>query len=97
MKYAPQYPNRPFKDIEAATAWVAEFVGWYNDKHLHSGINYVTPSDRHSGKHISILTGRREVFKRARNENPKRWAKKPHAWTPEGAAELNSVGCRMVQ
>ena len=24
-------------------------VGWYNDVHLHSGIRFVTPSQRHGG------------------------------------------------
>lgn len=97
MKYAPEYPNRPFNNIEAARAWVKEFIDWYNNKHLHSGIDYVTPSDRHTGAHIAILTGRREVFLQARNANPKRWSQAPYAWTPAETVELNSAGCRMTK
>jgi hypothetical protein len=40
--------------MEEACSWVAAFVGWYNDQHRHSGIRFVTPSQRHSGKAIEI-------------------------------------------
>lgn len=49
LKYRPSYPHRPFRSIEHAQDWVSEFVHWYNDHHLHSALNFVTPSDRHAG------------------------------------------------
>ena len=42
-KYRPDYPNRPFASREDACQWVAMFVDWYNHRHRHSGIKFVTP------------------------------------------------------
>jgi len=38
VKYRPDYPRRPSQSIEEPCAWVAGFVGWYDDRHRHSGI-----------------------------------------------------------
>ena len=35
---------------------------WYNNEHRHSGINYVTPSQRHMGLDQEILRKRKEVY-----------------------------------
>jgi transposase InsO family protein len=48
VKYRPNYPRRPFTSAKEACAWVAAFVCWYNDQDRHSGIRFVTPSQRHS-------------------------------------------------
>ncbi len=45
---------------------MSEFVKWYNDEHLHSGIKYVTPSQRHSGMDDAILAKRKEVYQLAK-------------------------------
>ena len=50
MKTRPEYPTKPFADIQAATSWVDAFVSWYNDEHRHSRIGFVTPSERHAGQ-----------------------------------------------
>ena len=39
-RYRPEYPKKPFASLEAAREWVARFVAWYNDVHLHSGIGH---------------------------------------------------------
>jgi len=80
LKYCPQYPSRPFKSIEEARSWVDSFVDWYNNEHLHSGIKFVTPSDRHNGLDREILEKRREVYKKAKEENPLRWSKEIRDW-----------------
>ena len=33
-KYRPDYPSRPFASLKAARTWVADFVRWYNTKHI---------------------------------------------------------------
>ena len=43
-----------FDSIEEARQWMLLFANWYNNKHLHSGIKYVTPSQRHQGLDIEI-------------------------------------------
>ncbi len=73
LKYRPWYPSKPFVSLQAASEWVTTFVRWYNDEHLHSGIRFVTPSDRHAGSHHNILQRRRAVYEAARDRHPERW------------------------
>lgn len=74
LKYRPSYPDRPFVTIDDARRWVATFVAWYNDDHQHSGIRFVTPSERHDGRETAILAHRHSVYLAARQRNPARWA-----------------------
>ena len=50
LKYRPGYPQDGFKTIEAAREWVLNFVDWFNNKHYHSGLNFLTPNSRHTGE-----------------------------------------------
>lgn len=61
MKYRPDFPSRPFTSLAAARAWVERFVAWYNASHLHSGIRFVTPEQRHAGADVAILAQRNTV------------------------------------
>ncbi|OUS25483.1 IS3 family transposase, partial [Gammaproteobacteria bacterium 45_16_T64] len=49
LKYRPEWPSSGFRTIEGARDWVQLFVEWYNEKHRHSKLNFVTPSQRHEG------------------------------------------------
>ena len=89
LKYRPEYPDQPFADLAAARAWVEAFVRWYNTEHLHSGIRFVTPEDRHSGREAAILAGRRAVYASARAARPERWSRGPRCWTPIEHVYLN--------
>lgn len=46
LKYVPSWPEKGFATLEDARVWVETFAGWYNEKHRHSGIRYVTPGQR---------------------------------------------------
>jgi transposase InsO family protein len=74
LKYRPEFPAAPFESIDAARAWVARFVHWYNEIHFHSGIGHVTPASRHQGRDEAILAKRRTVYAAARRRNPGRWS-----------------------
>lgn len=89
MKYRPNYPNRPFITIDDARCWVADFVEWYNDDHQHSGIRFVTPSERHDGRETSILEQRHGVYLAARERRPRRWTGHTRNWTPIKTVRLN--------
>lgn len=91
LKYRPGYPRKPFASIEAARAWVEGFVAWYNGTHLHSGIRYVTPNDRHAGRDKAILARRHAVYVAAKKRAPRRWSGETRNWTPIGAVYLNPV------
>ena len=89
LKYRPEYPHKPFETIEAARAWVAAFVAWYNTEHRHSGIRFVTPDERHDGRETAVLAKRVRVYERARRKNPNRWSRGIRNWTPAPAVFLN--------
>lgn len=89
LKYAPVYPGR-FTDIHAARAFTAEFVEWYNHRHQHSGIRYVTPAQRHAGEDVLILQRRQAVYERAKAAHPERWNNRPtRNWDPIREVHLN--------
>lgn len=89
MKYRPGYPGRPFSSLAAAQTWVDGFVDWYNTEHLHSGIRFVTPDDRHFGREKAILANRRSLYEEARLKNPNRWSRSIRNWNPVETVYLN--------
>ena len=80
VKYRPDYPRKPFASKEQACAWIAAFVDWYNHRHRHSGIKFVTPQQRHSGKALEICRYRTVVYEKARQHNPRRWSRSIRCW-----------------
>lgn len=89
LKYRPEYPRKPFETLEAARAWVTGFVRWYNTEHLHSGIRFVTPGDRHAGLDTEILRRRKAVYEAAKRRNPDRWSGETRNWEPVKIVDLN--------
>jgi transposase InsO family protein len=80
LKYTPSYPSQPFDGLDAARAWVYSFVEWYNNRHRHSAIRYVTPNQRHSGEDCAILEQRKQVYRAAKDKNPARWSGNIRNW-----------------
>lgn len=89
MKYTPTYPSKPFESLDAARDWVNEFIHWYNEEHRHSGIQFVTPAQRHSGVEQSILMNREGVYEAAKQRNPERWSRGTRNWSPISEVWLN--------
>ncbi len=89
MKYTPAFPSKPFGSLVAARDWVHDFVRWYNEEHRHSGIQFVTPAQRHSGVERSVLVKRDAVYQAAKQRNPERWSRGTRNWTPVGEVWLN--------
>src|SRR3954447_22877360 len=87
-KYRPEFPVKGFAELDAARQWAANFVHWYNDEHRHSGIQYVTPAQRHAGQDRGLLACRHELYQRARQANPRRWSRQTRDWTPVAAVTL---------
>jgi hypothetical protein len=88
-KYRPEFSPTGFIDLEAARAWASSFVGWYNHQHLHSGIRYVSPADRHAGRDREILKRRHDLYLQARERNPKRWSGRTRNWSRIDVVALN--------
>jgi len=89
LKYTPAYPSKPFASLDAARAWVHVFVHWYNETHRHSGIRFITPADRHSGKEHDILSNRKAVYAAAKEKNSARWSGDIRNWSPIDEVWLN--------
>jgi putative transposase len=89
LKYRPNWPSAGFKTLEEARDWVQNFVGWYNNKHRHSKINFVTPAERHEGRDDEILNKRKAILTAAKEKNPIRWSKDIRNCEPVGSVMLN--------
>ena len=79
-KYRPDYPRRPFASKDDACRWVSSFVDWYNHRHRHSGIKFVTPHQRHNGDAVEICRQRAVIYEQARQRNPRRWSRSTRSW-----------------
>jgi transposase InsO family protein len=79
-KYRPDYPRKPFTSKDEACQWVASFVDWYNHLHPHSGIEFVTPQQRHCGQAVEICRHRAVVYEDPRQRNPRRWSRSIRCW-----------------
>ena len=96
MKYSPQFPYRAFLSLEEAKKWVESFMTWYNEYHLHSAINYISPNQKHRGQDKDLLEKRHQVFKQAQQKNPVRWSKSAAAWSYSNSTSLPKHSCRVI-
>lgn len=89
LKYSPGYPGH-FKCIGDSRAWMADFIEWYNNHHLHSAIGYVTPNQKRTGKHNRIYKKRNNTLSKAKIKYPERWgSRKTKEWTVDNNVILN--------
>lgn len=89
LKYRSNYPQDGFKTIDEAREWVANFVDWFNNKHYHSGLNFLTPNSRHNGGENKIMEHRKEVYESARKLYPQRFNKGIRNWDAPKKVALN--------
>ena len=89
VKYCPKWPAKGFRTLQEVRDWMLAFEHAYNERHLHSGINFVTPGARHRGEDKALLAQRKKVYEAAREKNPQRWSGETRNWTPVDAVALN--------
>jgi putative transposase len=90
-KYRPDYPYKGFLDISEARQWVLKFTHWYNYEHHHSGLNFLTPNQRHTGMDAVIFQNRQRVYEQAKEKNPNRWTRQCRKWELDAKVFLNPV------
>ena len=90
LKYRPNYQPKGFASLEEARAWCADFVSWYRHEHHHSGIQFLTPAQCHSGQGKDILSKRHRLYEAAKAAHPERWnGRKTRDWSLPDLVFLN--------
>lgn len=74
LKYHHSFP-KSFGCIEDARIFLQNFFAWYNGRHKHSGIGYITPENLHIGQAYRIREKRCETLKLAFQNHPERFVK----------------------
>ena len=69
VKTDPEFPDR-FQDDVQAEAYFGVYVPWYNTEHYHSGIDYVTPHQAHTGQRAAIVEERQRQHPRTASQTP---------------------------
>ena len=89
-KYNQSFPRTGrFSTILSARTWAEGLVTWYNTKHLHSALKFVTPSQRHNGEDIVIRAKRLKVYELAKTKFPERWSGATRDWIVHKISTLN--------
>lgn len=96
-KYQPEFPMKGFPDLEAVRAWGLAFTHWYNHDHRHSGIRYVSPSQRHAGEDLALLNKRHDLYQQARERHPRRWTGVTRDWSHIPVVTLNPEREAIIQ
>ena len=47
---------------------IDRFIDHYNNERLHQSINYVTPAERHDGRHTAIIAARKRGMQEAKRQ-----------------------------
>lgn len=89
LKYRSDFAVKPFAELADARRWAEPLMHWYNHKHHHSGIQFVTPAQRHAGQDAIILAHRKAVYMAARAAHPKRWSGDIRHWKYVDKVHLN--------
>jgi hypothetical protein len=89
VKYCASCPYDGFESLMTARVWIEGFVQFYNEEHYHSGLNFVTPNQKHNGEDVAILAKGVRVYEEAKAKNPKRWIKgNTRNWEPVASTSL---------
>lgn len=90
-KYHPGFPSKGFSNLQKAREWTHRFSKWYNHEHKHSGIQFLSPNERHTGQAQAILDKRIKTYEKAKAEHPERWTGKTRDWSLPERVWLNPV------
>ena len=73
IKYFRDFPGK-FENLSAGREYFGTYFNNYNDEFRHSGIQFLSPSDRHFGQEPKILTERNRIVQLFYNEKQHRYS-----------------------
>jgi putative transposase len=76
LKYHPDMPER-FGSAEDARGFFTGLFAWYNERHRHTGIALLTPSDVHYGRATATIATRQIALDAAYRAHPERFVARP--------------------
>ena len=89
LKYRPGFPTH-FASMEEARSFCSSFFAWYNTKHHHSGIGFLTPEAVHMGYATALHEARSGTLAVAYALHPERFVRQIPVPPPlPGAAWIN--------
>ena len=72
IKYHGTFPDH-FEGVEHAISHLDQFLTWYNNDHMHGGLNQHTPASVHFGRVDEVVARRQAVLNAAFAANPVRF------------------------
>lgn len=89
LKYRPGYPDR-FGSFEDGLSFCRSFFPWYNERHKHSALAWLTPADVHFGRAPEVLARRQVALAVAHAAHPERFVRgEPKVGNPPVAVWIN--------
>jgi putative transposase len=76
LKYNPETPER-FGSVEDGRIFFSTLFDWYNNRHRHSSLALLTPSDVHHGRASVVIAKRQRALDVAYANNPERFVAHP--------------------
>jgi putative transposase len=73
-KQHPTFPEK-FGGLMHALSWGRGFFPWYNERHQHGGLAYLTPSQIHRGTYEEVLERRQAALDAAYERHPERFVR----------------------
>ncbi|WP_457946093.1 IS3 family transposase [Pseudarthrobacter sp. alpha12b] len=88
VKYSLEFPER-FESLKQARDFARWFFDDYNNNHLHSGLNWFTPTSVHDGSAADIRNHRQHAHEAYYRRHPERFRSPPVTPAPPGEAWIN--------
>lgn len=88
IKYFRSYPDT-FSSLDEGRKYFQQYFHDYNYEYRHSGIQFLTPAQRHYGEENKILLLRNKVIEEFYQKNPHRYSSKRKEFKPIIEVKIN--------
>lgn len=88
IKYFRDFPGS-FGNLAGGRNYFSKYFPDYNDEFRHSGIQFLSPSERHHGQEQKILDQRNRIVEMTYNKSSHRYSGKPQHFKPILEVKIN--------